>query len=340
MVKWLQIDDTRKRLIIQQVAARTSLPVIAIEKDWWVTIVLNAIFNTPYRDSIMFKGGTSLSKGWNLIERFSEDVDIGINKDIVGIEYKGELSKTKIKKLRAASARFICNELKDAIEKELIALGVDSDLYTLSAPVLEGSYSDPAQLTLTYRSVLQSQQDGYLLPRVLIEASSRSGQEPSAEREIRSIITEQFPDADFSDAPFIIPIIEPKRTFLEKAFLLHEEFFKPPENIKYQRMSRHLYDLERLMDTIHGQQALADTGLYSAIIRHREKYTAIQGFNYTTLAPASVTFIPPATIIRNFESDYRVMTEQMIYGETKTFSKLIERISELQQRFREIKMNR
>jgi len=105
---WLTLSKDRRIKILNQTTELTGLPAVAIEKDWWVTLVLNAVFSLPYSENIVFKGGTSLSKGWGLIERFSEDIDLAIDRKFFG--YEGDISKTQIKKLRKKSCEFISTQ--------------------------------------------------------------------------------------------------------------------------------------------------------------------------------------------------------------------------------------
>ena len=135
---------------------------------------------------------------------------------------------------------------------------------------------------------------------------------------------------------FVIPTVLPQRTFLEKIFLLHEEFSQEPEKIRIDRLSRHLYDLVRLMDTEHGFAALKDKELYNNIIVHREKFNPLRGIDYGNHTPDKIKIIPPDTVIKEYESDYSEMTKFMIYGEALTFDRLVKRISELQNRINEI----
>jgi predicted nucleotidyltransferase component of viral defense system len=102
---WLRISNERRIEILNQASNNTGLPAIAVEKDWWVTLALKASFELKYAASIVFKGGTSLSKGWNLIERFSEDIDLAIDRKFFGFE--GDISKSQIKNLRKISCEFI-----------------------------------------------------------------------------------------------------------------------------------------------------------------------------------------------------------------------------------------
>jgi hypothetical protein len=158
--------------------------------------------------------------------------------------------------------------------------------------------------------------------------------EPWSERPIQSFIGEQFNDQDFADPAFEVPTVEPRRTFLEKAFLLHEEFLRAPDQVRVRRMPRHLYDLEKLMDTEHGTQALNDDGLYQEIVTHRSRFYKRNHVNYETLARNTINFIPPAHALEACRNDYAEMSEAMFYGTVLTFDELIIRLQYLQQRFR------
>ncbi|MBN8721075.1 MAG: nucleotidyl transferase AbiEii/AbiGii toxin family protein [Sediminibacterium magnilacihabitans] len=107
-MKWLELSDDRKQLVLDQASAKLSAPKNALEKDWWVTVALRAIFNTPFAKDIVFKGGTSLSKSWQLISRFSEDIDLAINREALG--FGGELTYSQIKKLKRKGVEFTITE--------------------------------------------------------------------------------------------------------------------------------------------------------------------------------------------------------------------------------------
>ena len=121
---------------------------------------------------------------------------------------------------------------------------------------------------------------------------------------------------------------------MEKAFLLCEEFQK--EKPRYIRMSRHLYDLERLMDTRFGKQALENKDLYERIVEHRSIYYALRYVDYSKLSPNAIDFIPKDELISDWKADYAEMCDHFIYGNKLSFEQLINRIKELKERFREI----
>lgn len=160
--------------------------------------------------------------------------------------------------------------------------------------------------------------------------------EPSESREINSLISAAFPNQTFATGPFSISTVLPQRTFLEKVFLLHEEFSQATTKIRIERLSRHLYDLEKLMDTEHGKAAIKDAELYKGIVTHREKFNPLRGVDYSNHIPGKIKIIPPDTVIKEWEKDYQAMTQNMIYGDPLNFDKLIERIQELEKRINAI----
>lgn len=146
----------------------------------------------------------------------------------------------------------------------------------------------------------------------------------------------QFSDKGFADKPKSIATVLPKRTFLEKVFLLHEEFQKPIEHIRVERLSRHLYDLDKLMDTKHGKDALNDFELYKSIVAHRKIFNQVRGIDYSNHLPDNIDFVPPRNIIEKWKTDYIAMQESMIYGYSKNFDELISSIESIKERFRNI----
>lgn len=324
---WLTLPIERRIDILNQATEFTGLPVVAIEKDWWVTLVLNACFFLPYNEHLIFKGGTSLSKAWNLIERFSEDIDLALDRKYLGFE--GDISKTQIRKLRTKSCEFISTVFVEDLKKVFTEWNAINEC-SIIAQAVKDTDKDPQIIEIHYQSVLDTER--YLPQKVLIEVGSRSLTEPTEKREINSIFSSLFPNLNFTDKPFSIATVLPQRTFLEKVFLLHEEFSQASEKIRTNRLTRHLYDLEKLMDTEHGIEALQNITLYNNIVAHREKFNAIRGIDYANHTPDKISIIPPDSIIEQWREDYQAMTRNMFYGKFLTFDELINRITELQRR--------
>lgn len=333
MIEWLKLSEKDRINILEQISRQKKLSPQAIEKDWWVTMVLKALFSTPFANHLSFKGGTSLSKCWNLIERFSEDIDIAVDKECLG--FKGELSKTQISdKLRRASCTFTREVLQQEVKKQLIMIGIPDSAFSIYVNITNVTTTDPEIIEVHYVSVFQNTE--YIQNKVLIEVSGRSMNEPKENKNICSLVSQSYSESAFADKEFAIEVVSPKRTFLEKACLLHEEFAKEIKEIRVERMSRHIYDLEKLMDTQIAENALQDIELYKAIIEHRRKFIGLKGFDYSTLMPQFISFIPPKEILSYWEDDYKSMQTSMIYGDSLPFDKLIEKIIELNERFRKI----
>jgi predicted nucleotidyltransferase component of viral defense system len=283
-----------------------------------------------YADVLVFKGGTSLSKGWNLIQRFSEDIDLALDREFLG--FTGELSKSDIKRLRRKSYQFITEIFTEELKNKFAELGFEN--VTIKYREVENHDQDPLIIEIYYPT--QTANDSYLKPAVLVEVGSRSLKEPFTQRSFGTIISEVFSDKPFSDKPISIPVVNPERTFLEKIFLLHEEFQKPQEKIRVERLSRHLYDIEKLSQTEYAEKALQDTELYNTIVRHREKFTPISGIDYANHTPDKISFIPPDTILKAWQQDYETMAQTMIYDNPLPFNELINRLTELQKRINTI----
>lgn len=330
MKKFYLLENNRKKLIFNQVSSQAGIISSAIEKDWWVTLVLKMIFTLPISEYLVFKGGTSLSKGYELIDRFSEDIDLSIDRKYFG--YEGELKKKQITGLRKAACKYFSNEFPKLLDATLKDSGIRD--YNIEVPEFTDSDTDPVIIELYYESI--TEKSDYVLPKVSIEIGSRSLVEPAESKPIQSLVGKHFSDSSFADITKNIPIVLPKRTFLEKAFLVHEELQRPHEKIEVDRKSRHLYDLEKLMDTKHGKNALKDKELYESIVVHRKKYYKFGGVDYTTHYPDKINFVPDDKTLTLWRNDYMKMQESMIYGDSLSFEELIERLISLRDKFRKI----
>ncbi|MGB0879128.1 MAG: nucleotidyl transferase AbiEii/AbiGii toxin family protein [Polaribacter sp.] len=333
MEKWFNLAENDRKEIINQVSAKTGLLPTAIEKDWWVMIALNAIYSSEYAKHLVFKGGTSLSKSYGLIERFSEDIDLAIDRSF--FKFGGNLRPKQVTKLRKVACKFIVEVFIKKLVVILTEMGVKE--FTLNHVDFERSDTDPLAIELNYKSL--TEKIDYLKPRILIEISSRSLRNPFENRELVSFIGDNYRELPFVDKPIMIPTVMPTRTILEKIFLLHEEFQKPKDReIRSQRMTRHLYDISKLMDTKYMEDALTDKDLYNTIVAHREMLTNISWVDYSKHAPKDINFIPPEVEIYKWKKDYMTMQESMFYGETESFENLIKKLKKLNGRINSLKL--
>lgn len=323
---WLKLSAEERLKIFTETAEQKNLSTVAIEKDWWVVQTLSIIFSMKYANVLIFKGGTSLSKGWNLIQRFSEDIDLALEREFLG--FTGELTKGDIRKLRRRSYQFITEVFTEELKNKFTESGFENILVKYRE--VENHDQDPLIIEIYYPNL--TSKDSYLKPAVLVEVGSRSLKEPYTQRSFKTIVSEVFADRPFADKAITIPVVNPERTFLEKVFLLHEEFQRPKDKIRVERLSRHLYDIEKLSQTEYAEIALQDTELYNTIVKHREKFTPVSGIDYTNHSPDKISFIPPDTILKDWQRDYEIMTQTMIYDDPLSFDELIKRLTDLQKR--------
>lgn len=324
MNNWLTLTKEEQIELFTQIAVKTNLPPQAVEKDAWVTLMLRMIFTSDLANHLIFKGGTSLSKAFNLIQRFSEDVDLGIDRRYLGFE--GDLTKGQIRKLRRTCHTFVSTDLAELLQKQLVEYGVDESLFELMVENTQVSDQDPETITVNYQSLFDDLP--YLPKRVLIEVSARSLIEPNQEVAIKSMIDEHYPKTDFSEPKFVVNTTNPQKTFLEKLILLHEEFEKPKEKIRHFRMSRHFYDIGQILKTDFGKLALEDQELFKSIIAHRKVLTPMKTTDYNTLTLESLNIVPPKEHLDSFKSDYKEMIGSMIREETGNFEELLDEIME------------
>jgi len=331
MNDFYELPTAQKTEIIRQVVNKTGLYPQIIEKDLWVTTVLQLIFSLSFADKLVFKGGTSLSKVWNVIERFSEDIDMTVDRELFDLQ--GDLTVRQIKKLRKQSSLFVketfCTELQKTFEKYDLQY-----IFTIEPqPNGEGdkTYPEPRKIFIRYKSLFDDMP--YLKSEIVLEIGARALFEPTEKQEIKSIISENLNiDTNIENNPINTAI--PAKTFIEKTFLLHE-IFTSSGRMLANRKSRHLYDLEKMMDNDFAIKAISNNELWDTIRRHREKFTHINGVDYSQDIRSNICLIPPEQVIDDWRQDYEAMQNTMIYGNSLTFNKLINRVKQLEKRIRQ-----
>lgn len=347
-IMWIHLGKDEKTASVQATALSRNIDERAVEKDWWVTAVLKALYNTECAPWLNFKGGTSLSKGWSLIDRFSEDADLSIGRGFFLTVRKLPFAKTENntqrKNLRKASRDYIHGELSQRLKEELDKLKISGFIvrnhtHEMTSDGLKPISHDwdPTVIFVDYESIFPSY-DGDIQPRVKIEISCQSMDEPYEIKAISTMMHERFPELD-QQLTTHIRTVSPSRTFLEKIFLLAEEFQK--DHPRYRRMSRHLYDIEKIMDTDYGRAALSDVGLYKAIVSHRATVYHL-GYvgDYSIDFPQNISFVPTGETLENFRKDYEEnMVDGYIYGKAIPFDELIDRMNALQERIRLIELD-
>jgi hypothetical protein len=258
-----------------------------------------------------------------LIDRFSEDIDLAINREFFG--FPGDISRTQVGKLKDASSKYISNDFLFSLQKTFDDAGFKD--VRLAVTNEKAPDDDPVKIEVRYPTV--TQYSTYVQPHVLLEIGSRSMMEPATVRSFRSMIGETFSNLSFADEDIHIRCVNPERTFLEKLFLLHEEHQRPKEKMKIKGKSRHFYDIYRIAQTEYADKAIADKELYKSIVAHRERFSKLGGVDYTSHFPPNLNPIPPAELMLEWERDYAEIQGQMIVGENVKFEELIQEIKRI-----------
>ena len=335
MKEFIALPQERRRLVCTEAGAQLGLSEFAVEKDFWVCWTLRKLFELPdWGEHLTFKGGTSLSKCWNLIERFSEDIDIVIDRgalDFGGEKAVEQAPSKKQGKKRLKALKTACQQcISDRIQPALIDV-ISSDLRETHEWTLEPDPDDRDKQTLllSYPTAFPAQA-AYLRRAVKIEMGARSDTDPAEFVEIRPYISNAFPDL-LLEPGTAVRAVRPPRTFWEKAMLLHEETFRPKANIKHRKgMARHYYDLYQLIWKGIGDQSAQDLDLFRQIVEHRRVFFHYSWFDYSTLAIGQLRLVPAEADQPAWQADYENMQGEMFYGDVPTFDEILAVVGDFQ----------
>jgi hypothetical protein len=322
--------------VCTQAGAQLNLFEIAVEKDFWVCWTLRKLFELPeWGEHLTFKGGTSLSKCWNLIERFSEDIDIVIDRDALafGGDNAPESAPSKkqttkrLKALKETCQLTIRERIQPALF-ETISSELPGDLEWALEP--DSDDPDGQTLLLVYPTAFP-EQAAYLRRAVKIEMGARSDTDPSESIDIRPYISDAFPDL-LSEPGARVRSVMPRRTFWEKAMLLHEETFRPEAKRRGEAKARHYYDLYRLILAGIGDESAQDLELFERVATHRQIFFRHTWVDYSTLNPGQLRLLPTEADRPDWQADYEGMRQEMFYGDVPTFDEILSVVGEFQAR--------
>ncbi|MFN8658149.1 MAG: nucleotidyl transferase AbiEii/AbiGii toxin family protein [Candidatus Obscuribacterales bacterium] len=301
--EFLDLPSEEQKDVINAAAPKIGLLPAVVEKDVWVCVVLNFLFSIPERREMVFKGGTSLSKVYGLIKRFSEDIDISVNflKD-----YGTEISKTKAGNIRDE----IESNLQTYKESILIpALTESAKKHNLT--VTPGD--TPWEIDINYKSVLATTA-GYIKPRVKIELSGRNQIEPNTTQKIRPYLAQETTGLVFPE-PTIDALLA-ERTFWEKVTLIHAELHKGSFEESADRMSRHWSDVSVLMKQDAGKNAIKNTELCEMVVKHKDAFWRDGKAKYGDCLNKTFRLVPTGNVLAVLKSDYEAMiTAGMFFDE-------------------------
>jgi len=316
-----RLSSTERRELFAETATRKGMTTAIVEKDFWVCWTLGRLFAHPDLSRLlMFKGGTSLSKVFNLIERFSEDIDLILDwRVVVGEDDPlAERSNNKQEKLNKA----IEAKAMNYIGSEMLAM-----ISGAIDPICrcELAADDLHALNVIYPAAFS---DAYLRPEVRLEIGPLAAWMPCDNFRIQSYAAEVFPQL-FKQADCTVQAIRAERTFWEKATILHHEANRPEDNPQPSRYSRHYYDLAIMAASSVKDKALADLGLLANVVAFKQRFYSRGWARYDQAKPGTFRLMPSGHVLATVQKDYAQM-RNMIYGRYPAFDEIMAELQHLE----------
>jgi predicted nucleotidyltransferase component of viral defense system len=340
MRDFLSLSEEERLSLMMDAAGAMGISPLLIEKDFWVCWVLRHLFSLEIREDLVFKGGTSLSKTFSIIQRMSEDIDVTIDKRKLG--YDPEQIKTSSKTTRHLEV--LEKRAKEYIEKHILDKLKAAFLKTPLSTVkqmrwkLETDLDNSFNVRFYYPSLIQLPGSDYFRQSVLIEFGMRGEMEPHEMREVTSYIQE-FVGAHKLYEPIIgIKVLSPARTFFEKLTLIHAENHRPQGKEIPDRLSRHYYDIFQLIEKGIADQTIhkSEISLLYDVIHHKTVFFRSSWASYATAVPETISLYPNETLKEALKKDYK-MTQQMIFGKPPAFDDIMEKIKVLEMQLRHMR---
>ncbi|MFN0056240.1 MAG: nucleotidyl transferase AbiEii/AbiGii toxin family protein [Planctomycetales bacterium] len=320
-------------------ARRRTMNVVVIEKDFWVCWVLKRLFTMPNLPAgLIFKGGTSLSKVFGVIERFSEDVDLSFNRDDLGFGGENDPAHAGSKKKQQAQVENLVVATSQMIRDKLLPrlmTVIESELKSASGRSwgLELDSTDAEQQTVLFHYPKSDQHRAesapYLRPNVRLEMGARAEHWPITVGTVQPYAADDVPTA-FQNPACTVRAAAAERTFWEKATILHMWHHAGADKTLKERQSRHYYDVVRLFEHPTGKSALNDLELLRAVARHKSLFFRRAWAKFDEAVPGSLRLVPPKARLVELAHDYATMREEMIFGEAPTMEHILDVLAEIE----------
>lgn len=322
MNRILQLSTEEREQLFNEAAIKIAATPAIVEKDFWVVWVLDKIFKDDRLNKIlMFKGGTSLSKVFNLIGRFSEDIDLildwrEVTKDDPKEDQKSKNKQVKFNQQVNENAIIYINEVLLPIVQDLLSP-------TCTCKIDE---ENPFNINISYPATFK---DGYLRNEILLEIGPLASWTPSDTFEISAYVVDSFPTLFEQHTTCKVNAILAKRTFWEKATILHQEANRSEDKKLPIRYSRHYYDLAMMAKSSVKDEALLDIDLLKQVVDFKLKFYPATWAKFEDAKPGSIKLTPSDIHIKDLEKDYKAM-ENMIFDKKLTFEEILETLKNLE----------
>ncbi len=337
MERYFALPQADQRTLLQEAALRMNLPVQSVEKDLWVCWLLRKLMALePWGAYLTFKGGTSLSKAHHIIHRFSEDIDLVVDRVAAELVRGNDpeqaasprQEKERVKRIAKACYAWAGQDLMPSLEQALSDDLDGGDWALVLAPITE---NQETSFSFTYPKLFDAG-TGYLRPEIKVELVAKADPWPSKPMPISAYVHQQFSDT-IGTGIFEVNTMQAERTMLEKALLLHEVLIQRPEGPK-PRLARHYYDLFRLCHAGYDKTVISDHALYAEIIEHRRMFYRYGSVDYDALLNDGFSIIPQGDARKEWEKDYAQMQRDMFHGDVPAFDTAMEQLTLFEIAFR------
>ncbi len=338
MKELLEASRNERAQYFQEASARSQniKNPIVIEKDFWVCWILDQIFSNPtLSPHITFKGGTSLSKCYGIIDRFSEDIDLTLAKQYIGITSNNEPTSAATLNQRGKHLEAITNAAKNKITHEVKPLLTEEfrkniAIYFNDAEwQLETDEADEQSLIFHYPSCFERKPGEYIQTSIKLEFGARGDNSPSETKSISPYIQQLLPEIFTAPKEIKVTSLTIKRTYWEKITLLHAEYHRAPQKSLPGRIFRHYYDVVMLDRSHLTQAALQDITLLNDVVNNKMAYFPSKWASYNTAKIGSLHLYPNKAFIESLKQDYKKMAE-MFFGDTPDFNNILSEIKRIE----------
>jgi len=332
----LLTTDEKKPYFETAAANAGNISAYIMEKDFWVCWTLKRLFSIPsLKNHLIFKGGTSLSKVFKVIERFSEDIDVSISKEFLGFGGDNDPEKArgsnkikaKIQELDEVCSIYVNNQLLADLQKE-----IETALGTANGWKLEPDPDDKDKQTILFLyPSIGAKNSGYIKPWVKIELGARSDHWPAHQYTLQPYLSLHIADA-LGSPDVKLMVMDAKRTFWEKATILHSYTHLPEGKTIGERQSRHLYDFYQLLQTKYAKEATSDLDLLARVATHKSIYFRAGWAKYEEATKGTLRLLPGREVQEFMRQDFEQMQE-MIFGKIPTWKEILAAIKKFEDEF-------
>jgi hypothetical protein len=333
-LNFLTLPEADRSEYITQAATQRNLSPVILEKDFWVCWLLGILFTSEFAASLVFKGGTSLSKVFAVIDRFSEDIDLSLSPAFLNLPDAGESRNQANKWMNQAEVACgiaVQSLIAPALETTVAGILGSSDRAwfefvtdpTTHSPVLLFHYPSTSPAGFEY-----------LKRAVKLEFGSLTDQQPVGRHPVRPWIADVLPGA-FPDWKCEVVSLELQRSFWEKATILHSEYHRPPDKQPPDRFSRHYADTAALAKHPTAAMAVNQHELRSSVVQWKSQFFGSSWSNYDLAKPGTFRLVPRPDRLTALKSDYRAMRD-MYLSDPADFDDVIATLSELETRINEV----